>query len=149
MGWSKSARGERFGGGRGNDSNDKRWRNNAPKTYKGTDNTKYRKMEGEAVRDANRARDRKLLGVIPIPKRKNPTKGFGTQAGVRGGSYEDPNRTVAPRTPEKPVEAAPQNMGLRRPTTSSSGSGLGAMRRGGVGVAGIRRKNNRKLGGVK
>jgi len=50
-------------------------------------------------------------------------------------------------TPD-PVGKGPlKGLGIRKPR-KRSGSGLGAMRRGGVGIAGITRVNPRKLGGI-
>jgi len=51
------------------------------------------------------------------------------------------------KVPEAQGAAPQSNMKIKKPR-QRSGGGLGAMRRGGVGIAGIKRSNPKKLGGI-
>jgi len=76
------------------------------------------------VTDIDKSTRKKFLGLFSIPKRKNPSPGFGgegaykTRVNSRG---EDPNRTIAPAPTQKEEGGAPQSMGIRRPTRGGAG----------------------------
>lgn len=108
-----------------------------------------RQRQRAAMKEAAQQQQQRRMMREGRPNASAGTQGT-TSANTEGYKFARGSATQSGSKPQTAsTSSGPKFKPIRKPSQSSAGMGLGAMRRGGVGVAGIRRSNNRKLGGIR